>query len=221
MSTMTRPGLLGVLYAEDFDDLPQTSAPAAAEPEPELIEPVFTLAELEAAKAEAGRIARAEAERGLIGSRTQMITLLANGVADARAEALYAAEEASEGVAKCLLSALSACLPALCARHGAAELQALARIVLPALRDEPRIVVRVHPHMLPVMRDEVAAMDMDFADCIHLLPSDAVAPGDARISWAAGSAVRDAGRARAAVHDALAALGLLDHEDLPKEAAHA
>jgi hypothetical protein len=45
-----------------------------------------------------------------------------------------------------------------------------------------------------------------------LLPSDAVPPGDARVTWEDGAAQRDAGRARTALNEALAALGLLEEE---------
>ena len=109
-----------------------------------------------------------------------------------------------------MLSALVACLPALCERHGAEELRSVARAVLPALRNEPRITVRVHPGMLAVMQEEVAALDAELAERIEIIPAGAIAPGDVRIGWTDGQAVRDAGRARAAVDDALAALGLLE-----------
>ena len=209
---MTRPSLLGVLYAEDFDD--DGGAPAAADalPEPEVIEPSFTAAELDAARVEARAAGRLDAERGVAASRNHMLGLLATGVADARAAAAEVAEAAAEGVARCMLGALAACLPALCERHGAEELRALVRMVLPAMQDEPRITVRVNPRMLPAMQAEVAALDFEIAERVHLLATDALPPGDARISWVDGSAVRDAGRARAAVQDALSALGLLEQE---------
>ena len=209
-----RPALVGVLYAEDFDD--DEAKPAAeqeAPPEPEFIEPVFTGAELEVARAEARLAGRAEAERGIIASRVQMLSLIAAGMTEAQDGARIAAEQAAEAVARCMLTALTACLPALCERHGAAELRALTRAVLPALTDEPRITVRVHPHMATVVQEELAAMDFEIAERVNLVATEAIAPGDARINWAEGSAVRNAARARSAVHDALAALGL--HERTP------
>ena len=207
-----RPSLLGVLYAEDFDD--EDPAPAVAEhpPEPEVIDPVFSVAELDAARAEGRAAGRAEAERSLLASRTHMLGLLAAGVAEARSAATEVATQVADGVVRCMLGALVACLPATCKRHGAAELSALTQIILPALRDEPRIAIRVHPHMLAAMQAEVAALDVEIAERVVLMPTDAVAPGDARISWANGSAVRDTERARLAVADALAELGLLEQE---------
>ncbi len=239
-----RPSLVGVLYAEDFDDDPlaapvsakapawrrATDMPAAEagasrqEPaqgpaEPEAVEPTFTAAELDAARAEGREAGRVEAERGLAASRAAMVGLLASGLSEVQGSARGVAEAAAEGVARCLLSMMAACLPALCERHGAAELQALARAVLPALVDEPRITVRVHPYMQAAMQAEVAALDIELAERVQLLPTEMVAPGDARISWADGAVVRDAARARRAVEDALAALGLFDPTLLQPELA--
>ena len=209
-----RPSLVGVLYAEDFDDDASPSAAGSPDPapEPEIIEPAFTAAELDAARAEAWQAGRLEAEHGLAGSRSRMLGLLAAGIAEARAAAHEAAEAAAEGVASCMLSALAACLPAMCERHGAAELRALARTLLPALADEPRVTVRISPHMVAAIEAELASLDSEIAERVHLLPTDAIPPGDARVTWAEGSAVRDAGRARAAFEDGLAALGLLQRE---------
>ncbi len=212
-SSLRRPGLLGVLYAEDFDDGEPSAAPGPEPaPEPEIIEPMFTASELEAARAEGRQAGRAEAEHGLAGSRNHQLALLATGLADARAEARTVAESAAEAVARTMLGVLASCLPAFCERHGAGEVRALARALLPALSEEPRVTVRINPHMMAVMQAELAGMDAEFAERVHLLPADAVPPGDARISWAEGSVVRDAARARAAFEEGLAELGLLQRE---------
>ncbi len=209
-----RPSLLGVLYAEDFDD--EGGAPVAEAsgpvPEPEIIEPVFTAAELEAARAEARQAGRTEAEHGLTASRNRLLALLADGMSEARSGAYAAAEAGAEGVARTMLGALATCLPQLCKQHGAAELRALVRILLPALSEEPRITIRVNPHMLPVIQAEIATLDVEIAERVHVLPTDAVEPGDARVTWADGSAVRDTARARAAFAEGLASLGLLQRE---------
>jgi flagellar assembly protein FliH len=217
-----RPGVLGVLYAEDFDEDGITAAAGSeAAPEPEVIESVFTAAELDAARLEGRDIGRREAEGSLAAARNQMVGLLAASIADARDEQRVMAQEAADAAARCILSALSACLPALCDRHGAAELQAMVRAVLPALVDEPRITVRINPQMLAPIQAEIAALDIEIAERVRLLPSDSIAPGDVRITWAEGSAIRDTARARTAVEDALAALGLYERETLQQEMADA
>ena len=50
-------------------------------------------------------------------------------------------------------------LPALCARHGAAEVAALTRAVLPALAREPRVTIRVSPHVVAAVEQELARLD--------------------------------------------------------------
>ena len=207
-----RSSLLGVLYAEDFDEDGSEPQPVAPAPDLEIIEPVFTAADLEAARAEGRLAGRTEAEHGLAGARNQMLATVSAGLSEARAGALAVAEAAAEGVAQCMLSALAGCLPDLCVRHGTAELRALVRALLPALSQEPRISVRVHPRMLPMMQEEIAALDADLAACVQLVPTDAMPPGDARINWTDGSAVRDTAHARAAFEDGLALLGLLQRE---------
>jgi flagellar biosynthesis/type III secretory pathway protein FliH len=204
-----RRHVIGVLYAEDFD-AEDASEPIA--PEPEVIEPLFVAAEMDAARAEGHAAGLIEAERGIAASRLQTLDRIATAMTGAADAAAGAAEAAATGIARTILGALSACLPALCERHGATELQALMRAVLPSLTDQPRVTVRVHPLMAPAMADEIAALDAELAERVVLLPSDAVPPGNVRVTWEDGAAQRDAGRARAALNEALAALGLLEEE---------
>ncbi len=205
--------VFGVLYAEDFDADENAPAAAVAEPEPEPVAaPVFTLDDLAVARAEARASGRVEAEAGLTASRARMLELIATGLTEASQAAAAIAEQRAEAIARLMLSAMVACLPALCSQHGVVELRALVRAILPDLTEEPRITVRVNPHMASAMAAEIAALDTEFAERITLLPTDAIVPGDARITWQDGQAVRDAGQARRTLQDALAALGLLEPE---------
>jgi flagellar assembly protein FliH len=217
-----RPAVAGVLYAEDFDDEPMVDgATADPAPEPEFIEPTFTAEELEQARAEGKAAGRAEAERGLIASRLQMLSTIASEMTAARESAEADAESLAEMMARCILGALKACLPSLCNRHGAAEVAAVSRVVLPLLVDEPRITVRVHPHMIPVLTEEVGALDFEIAERVKLVPVETMAPGDLRINWQDGVAKRDTGSAIAAIDDALTQLGLLEPSTLQPEIGNA
>lgn len=212
-----RDALIGVLYAEDFDadDTIPVAAPIVASappPEPEVIEPTFSADDLAMARDEARLQGRTEAEHGLAAARVRMLDLIAAGLADAREAAAAVAEARADTIGRIMLSAMVACLPALCSRHGAIELRALVQAVLPELVDEPRITVRVNPQMAAAMNAEITALDPDLAERIVLLPTDAMPPGDARITWQDGQAIRDAGQARRLLEDALAALGLLERE---------
>jgi flagellar biosynthesis/type III secretory pathway protein FliH len=210
-----RPSLLGVLYAEDFDETGSNGMAAPDPvPEPEVIEPVFTAAELDAARAEASSAGQAAAERGLAGSRTQLLARLASTMEEAREGAREVAEQAAEGVARCMLGALAACLPSLCEQHGVAELRAFVRTLLPALTEEPRVIVRINPAMMAMMQSEIGSLDDEVAERVQLLATEAVPPGDARVTWSEGSAVRDTSRARAAFALGLAELGLLQPEQV-------
>lgn len=210
-----RPGVLGVLYAEDFDD-DAGAAPAGPDhphmAEPEIIEPVFTAAEVERARLQARQAGQAEAEGGVLAARNRLLGVVASGLADARSAAHEAAATMAEGVARAMLSALAACLPKLCQRHGELELRALVAALLPALCDEPKILLRVHPAMADGLLEDIGTLDAELAEQAHVLPTGSIPPGDVRITWEGGSAVRDAAAACAAFKAGLAALGLLEEQ---------
>jgi len=206
-----RAAAYGVIYAEDFDDPATPDAPVP--PEPEVVEPSFTRDELEAAR-DAALAEGAAAERDSIAAegaaaRAQAFHALAAALADAGEAARLAAEEAAEGIAQAVLSIVAAGLPALCARHGEGEARALVRSLLPTLGAEPAITVRLSPRLLDAVRAEMAGIDPEIAAAVHLVPADALAPGDVRVSWDGGLCQRSAAAACAAVREALAPLGLL------------
>lgn len=211
------PAPPGVLYAEDFDDpAPPQGVPQEAPPpvEPEAAEPSFTPAELEAACAAAAdaaaRLAREQARADDAHARVQALSRLAGAVAEAKAEAREAAEGAVEALARTALSLLTGALPDLCARHGEGEVRAVLRALLPALQTEPRVTVRLNPRVLPGVRADLAGFDAELSADIALLPTDALPPGDLRVTWAEGALIRDTGAICRAMQDVLAGLGLLD-----------
>ena len=206
----------GILYAEDFDD---PAPPGNAEPEPEVVEPSFTLAELDAARA-AARADGIASERARLGAETdaaraRALDALTAALAEAGEVARAVAEDAADGLAQAVLSVVAAGLPALCAQHGEGEVRALLGTLLPTLAVEPRITVRLSPHLLDPVRADLAALDPDIAAAVQLVPTDAVPLGDVRVSWDGGSLQRSAAAACAAVREALAPLGLLLPDPAP------
>ena len=180
----------GVLFAEDFD------AAAVVAPEPEVIEPVFSAAELSAAREEAWQDGydsglRAVAENDAAAAR-QTLNSIAEQLSAERAAAAERSEQVAEEIAGLLLDSLAAMFPALCARHGDAEVRAIVRTVLPALTQEQAITVRVHPSTVGAVSQEVGRLDPDLATHVHIVECDAVSPGDVRIAWRNGSTARDA-----------------------------
>ena len=209
------PGpLAGVLFAEDFDAPVAPGAPGAApEPEPEIIEPVFTADDIEIARRDAYaaglREARAATEASRAADRVTALASIAAGLAQAGTDAAAVVEAATEAVAALMLQMISRMLPALSAAHGEQEVRALARALLPALSREPRATIRVHPQHIAGLREELAELDPASAARIELLASPSMPPGDARIAWEAGSAKREAAWIQGAIETSLGSLGLL------------
>ncbi len=206
--------VFGVIYAEDFDDpaLPDdAAAPPDAEPEP--IEPSFTLAELEATRTAAfaeGAVAeRARLAAEDAAARSRALDALAMALASAAEAARMVTEEIAEGLAQAVLSLVAAGLPALCAHHGESEARALLQSLLPTLGSEPRIIVRLNPNLLDAVRADLAGLDPEIAAVVQLVPTDAMPPGDVRVSWEGGTCQRSTAAACAAVREVLAPLGLL------------
>jgi hypothetical protein len=221
MATMVQErqtALLGALYAEDFDAPKITPTPVPEPPlEPEIKTPVFTVSDMESAHAAGRAAARIEYANNLETMRVKALGQIASGIAESQAANTAAAEEAADAVARAMLSAFAACLPALCAQHGETELRAFVHALLPGLAEEKRITMRVNPAMIAGLTEEIASLEPGIAECVVLMPTNQLPAGDARVAWRDGSAVRDAGQARVRIEEALAALGLLEPSLLNKE----
>jgi len=208
-------GGMGVLLFDEDFDLP------ASPPEPEIIQPLFTAAELMAARDEAARDSRdatlAEAEDSTRMAVGRALEEIAAQLRDARAEALTLAEQSSEALVCLLLGCFASAFPALSARHGQAELIAMLREILPVLHREPKITIRLSPHLLANMSEEIHAMDADHAGRVRLIATDALRPGDIRVNWENGAASRDMVSLWAQIESILAPAGLLNAEQIVKE----
>ena len=203
-----------MLFDEDFDLPP-------APPEPEVIQPLFTAAELIAARDEAARdsrdstLAEVDASTRAVVGRT--LAEIATQIGMGRADATSVAEQSAEGIARLLLECLATAFPALCARHGPAELAAVLREILPVLHREPKITVRINPYLISQLTEEIHALDPDLAARVRLIPTDALAPGDARVTWENGAATRDANALWEQIEGILAPVGLLNAKQTAKE----
>jgi flagellar assembly protein FliH len=208
------PGV--VLFDEDFD-LPRRPV------EPEVIQPLFTAAELIAAREEAAQESRdrtlAEVETSARATAARTLAEIASQITAARQEALSIAEQTAEAIARLLLDCFATVLPALSAQHGAGELVAVLHEILPALHREPKITVRINPHLVPAITEELNSLDADLAARVRLVPTDAVAQGDARITWEHGAAVRDTASLWKQIESILAPAGLLNGKQTAKEHA--
>ncbi len=209
-AAMRGRGRAGALFDEDFD------APDA--PEPEIITPGvapcgLTEADIATARADAwaeGHASgRADAEAAAAQALAQATASMAGELARLRPELLAQAEAAASALARLLLDTLAALFPALSARHGPAEAQAVLRALLPGLKLEPEIVVRANPHTTPALAQEVARALPEEADRVRVMADPAMGPGDVRVRWQGGTAARDAATLWEEVAAALAPAGLL------------
>jgi flagellar biosynthesis/type III secretory pathway protein FliH len=197
---------LGALFDEDFD------RPAAA-PEPAAIEPVYSAADLAAARVaarqegHAGGLAEAAADEAA--ATRHAIESVAAQVADAAGAAAAMAERSADAIARLLLDSLAAAFPVLCACYGEAEVQAIVRSVLPALTQEQSVTVRANPLTARPLFREIARLDPDFAARVQIDECDAMTPGDVKIAWRNGAAIRDATALWEQVAAILAPAGLL------------
>ena len=207
MNEFCSPGVLGILYAEDFGEDPPPPAPgpeAWTEPAP----PPITEADIAAARERAVAAAEAVWADGVEERRTQALEALAAGLAEARQEAQHQAEAVADGLVRTALAMLAGVLPELSRGHGDAEVAALLRHVLPVLAPATPVVVRVHGGLVAALRDELDRMGEDVAGAVEVRAAN-LPPGDTRLSWEGGSLHRDSAALCAAVTDGLAQLGLL------------
>ncbi len=205
----SRPAMasfLGILYAEDFDDQ-QPAASPATEPEPDRAPPL-TPKDVEAACAHAVANARVEWEAGAAEKRLDLLGAIRSALSDARAEAEKVALEAAEAAVATILTALTGALPKLCAEHGPNEVRALLDRLLPMLRAEPRITIRVHADLVAALRQQMIDVQSEFAGVI-VVNAAPIGRGDVRVTWDNGSLVRDTSQIQQAIHAALSQLGLL------------
>ena len=204
-----RPRSLDALFADDFD-MPDVA------PEPEVIEPVFSAAEVANEREAAWRQGHAsglqEAAAADAAATRSAIESVAAQFADARDSAAVLAEQSADAIARLLLDSLAAAFPVLCARHGEAEVQAIVRAVLPALAREQVITVRANPRTAPSLVCEIDRLDPDLASRVQIAESDAMQRGDVHIAWRNGATDRNASALWEQVAAILAPAGLLSTE---------
>jgi len=213
----------GALFAEDFD-LPRRRD---AMPQPDVANPTYSAADLAEARAEAWAAGHtsgtAEANATIAATTRSLLQAISTSLQNASVEAANVAERSVEAIARLLMDSHAKLFPALCARHGEAELCALVRTILPALAQEPAITVRVNPVHTPALMRELDRLDPDLVERVRLVPVAAIAPGDVRVSWHDGSASRDTASLWQQVRAVLEPAGLLSPSDAPaviKETEH-
>lgn len=190
-------------------------------PEPEVIVPSYSAAELEEARRASFRegqdAGRTAATQEADAQGRAALASLARALPSAMEDARRVQDAAAEGAARLVLGALIALHPALSGTLAEADILAMARALLPALADEPRLTVYLSPAIAEALRDrlEQAAATAHFGGRLDLRADDAMASDAATLTWSSGEASRDPARARAALIEALGTLGLSPIEPEP------
>jgi hypothetical protein len=109
---------------------------------------------------------------------------------------------------------LLAALPATMARHGACELEAVLRAILPGLRCAPELRARAHPSMADHVRDTLMAQLPPEMNQVSVAADTTLAPGDVLVAWTDGRAIRDGAAIWTTIRTALAPLDLPPIEEI-------
>ncbi|MGI4745131.1 MAG: hypothetical protein ACRYGI_14805 [Janthinobacterium lividum] len=193
---MRHRSLSGVLYAEDFDaPVPAATAPPVPPSLPVVVEPSFSLIDLrratEKAEQEGRELERHEAELGMTARKADALVRVADALGTARKDLSRIAMEAAAATADTLLAMVAAVLPSFSATRGHDEVQALLRLLLPAMCHEPHLTVRVHPSLLEALREETIGLLDDGRAVVDWVGSNGMLPGDVSVRWQDGIMVRD------------------------------
>jgi flagellar assembly protein FliH len=210
-----------ILFGEDFDF---AGVAASVPPHEAAAQEAAVLAATAQAEAEAARedMQQSAYARGIADGQARAMaerearadhwtTLCAQRLRDADAGVAELADAAASSVAGLMFDVLAKLLPDFCARHGKAEIAALTHDILPTLRAEPKIVVRVNPHDVAVIEDILGEIPADLRGNVTMAPTDSVGEGDLQVRWQDGGVSRDTRALLGQVTDLLRQFGFV-HE---------
>ncbi|MCQ8279933.1 hypothetical protein NFI95_15935 [Acetobacteraceae bacterium KSS8] len=180
---------------------PQTLAPNR-EPErpaaePVVLEPTFSLVELQSAAQRAreeGRLEeREETAVGLEARRIDALSAISDVLRQSRADCSRIASASAADLSRAVLAAVSAVLPGLAASNALAETKDLLDLLLPALDGEPKLQIRLNPTLLEPLRNDLATLPMAGSTSIEWIGVETMEPGDISVKWQDGMMLRDTG----------------------------
>lgn len=197
------------LFSEDFDLPPKHDVP----PEPEIVEPALTQADLEAARRQAWQAghaaAAADSAQAATAAIREALAVIAAGMTEARAQADKIAQQAATDLARLLFDSFATIFPATSSAYAEKELRSLTRAILPALRQEPSISIRVNPAHGAALRQEIEQAEPDLATRMEIVATETIRLGDLRVTWRGGQVTRDTAALWQQVAEILAPAGLL------------
>ena len=111
--------------------------------------------------------------------------------------------------ARLVFTTLAALLPSLALRHAPQEIAHLLHDIIADLTPDRALTLAVSPALLDPMRSALADLPREQARRVVLQGEDGLQPGDARLGWEGGTAVRQTRPVLDAVNDILRTLDLL------------
>lgn len=169
-------------------------------PEPEVVEPEISEADLEKARTDGrqqgldqGREeGRAEAFSGIEQTTQTLLLNLTGRVGELLSEQPRMRERLSEEALKAASSILRKILPSLEKSAAIKEIEAVVCECLERAHDEPRLVVRVSEPMLEPVKNRIDALVKaeGFEGKVVFLATDDLSESDVRVEWADGGAER-------------------------------
>lgn len=209
------------LFAEDFDFPGPAAHDVRPPPDPEpVLPPSYSQDELDAAciaaRADGFALGIAEAASADTARIAANLSTIAERMQDAAESAARVTEDSADAFARLLFATVLAGFPRLRTQHGEDELRAIVRRAIPGLLPKTSVVFHVHPTMVPMIEAELGAVPMKERQHMSIEPSDDIPPGDARIAWPHGAAVRDTVKLHRAIAEILERFGLAPEQASPE-----
>ncbi|GAB3116674.1 FliH/SctL family protein [Novispirillum itersonii] len=199
-SDLLYAGPTGHFVGTEADEADYLAADGVYDAEPEPPPPLYTEEEMELAREEAyvagHTAALEEASAALEQAMVSALTRCAEGIAGLKPGLERATGEIAELAAQVALAVCRKLLPHTGSHYAAAEITALVAALMPELHAHPRLMLRVHPQMVPLLRDQITqvAQRAGFEGRIVTVEDPSMVLSDARLEWADGGAERNTTR---------------------------
>jgi flagellar assembly protein FliH len=164
---------------------------------PRPAEPVFSQAELDAARGEGYALGRtaalAEAAAATEARMAEALEALRHGIEQLSAAHDEMCRATERAALELVREVLRQAVPALCRKEAFPELEALVARCFAEALTEPRVVIRVNDALFDMMQSRIGALSQTngFTGKVVLLADETLSLVGGRIEWADGGAERD------------------------------
>ena len=172
-------------------------ADAMAEEVEEEAAPTFSEEELESARqqsfAEGKEAGIREASDAIETRISDALGSLTSQFQDLFNQHKIATTEIFDDAANIALAIARKCFPHLSETESQRTIEDMVRGVLAEIREEPRVMVHVHPELVAPLNERIKGIagDANFEGQILIIDDESIAAGDCQVTWSSGSAERD------------------------------